>query len=174
MARNILVPIDFSDVAETVLAEAIDLARAFEAKIWLIHVAAPEAAFVGYEFGLLPSRDRVANEVRREHQMLQHHQDSLRAAGLDATAMLVAGSGAEKILEEAQRVEADMIVLGCHGHGALSHLLTGSVCEGVLRHATCPVVIVPRAATIATDDPTHTEADQPTPTGGPSPAAPPG
>ena len=143
MASNILVPVDFSDVTETVLARAADLVRAFGAKMWLIHIAEPEGAFVGYEFGLVPSRDAVAMELHREHQLLQKYQDALRADGLNVTAMLLSGPAADKILEEARRVEADLIVLGSHGHQALHHLLAGSVCQAVLHETSCPVVLVP-------------------------------
>jgi len=50
---------------------------------------------------------------------------------------------ARAILEVSRKQKADMIVMGSHGHGALHHLLTGSVTEGVLKAATCPVLVVP-------------------------------
>ena len=49
----------------------------------------------------------------------------------------------EEILECAKAVKADAIVMGRHGHGAMYNLLVGSVTEGVLKRATCPVVLVP-------------------------------
>lgn len=49
----------------------------------------------------------------------------------------------ERLLAEQGRLAADAIVLGSHGHGALYDLLVGSVAEGVLRRAPCPVVVVP-------------------------------
>ncbi|MEW5940915.1 MAG: universal stress protein [Chloroflexota bacterium] len=67
----------------------------------------------------------------------------MRKAGLDATALVVQGATVETILNEASKLEADMIVVGSHGHGALYQLLVGSVCEGVLRKAACPVLVVP-------------------------------
>ncbi|MBW2274656.1 MAG: universal stress protein, partial [Deltaproteobacteria bacterium] len=51
------------------------------------------------------------------------------------------------ILAEAKRLAADMIVMGSHGHGALYRALLGSVSEGVLHKATCPLTIVPGRAT---------------------------
>jgi nucleotide-binding universal stress UspA family protein len=50
---------------------------------------------------------------------------------------------AEEILNQADALNADLIVMGRHGHGAMYHLLMGSATEGVLRHATRPVLLVP-------------------------------
>jgi len=143
MPENILVPIDFSDVTDAVIAKAAHLAKALSAKIWLIHTAIPEPDFVGYEVGPEYIRDSAARHLREEHQVLGQYQDKLRADGVEVTAMLVPGEAIEKILQEAVSLEADWIVLGSHGHGALYNLLAGSVCQGVLSKATCPVVIVP-------------------------------
>ncbi len=143
MPDNILVPIDFSDVTDAVIAKAAHLAKALGAKVWLIHTAIPEPDFVGYEVGPEYIRDSAARHLREEHQVLGQYQDKLRAEGVEVTAMLVPGEAIEKILQEAVSLEADWIVLGSHGHGALYNLLAGSVCQGVLSKATCPVVIVP-------------------------------
>ena len=143
MSENILAPIDFSDVTDAVVAKAAKLAKALGAKIWLIHAAIPEPDFVGFEVGPEYIRDSAARHLREEHQMLGQYQDKLRAEGVEVTAMLVPGQAVEKILQEAVRLEAGWIVLGSHGHGALYNLLAGSVCQGVLSKAACPVVIVP-------------------------------
>lgn len=143
MANEILVPVDFSDVTDAVLAEAARLGKAFGAKLWLIHVAVTEPDFVGYEIGPVYVRDSAAQQLRHEHQKLQEFQQGLQDDGLDVTAMLVPGEPAEKILDEIRRLEPERVVLGSHGHGALHHLLAGSVCEYILKHAPCPVVVVP-------------------------------
>ena len=143
MSRNILVPIDFSDVTELVLSEACRLARALDAKLWLVHVATVEPTVVGCEVGVIYVRDEVADGLRSQHRKLRQYEVALRDEGLDATAMLVQGKPTQKILEQADRLDADMIVLGSHGHGAMFHLLAGSVCESLMRKASCPVVVVP-------------------------------
>ncbi|MDP6636898.1 MAG: universal stress protein [Phycisphaerae bacterium] len=143
MSQNILAPIDFSDVTDAVIAKAAQLAKAMDAKIWLIHAAVPEPDFVGYEVGPEYIRDSAARHLREEHRTLGEYQEKLRAEGADVTAMLVPGEAVAKILQEADRLKADWIVLGSHGHGALYNLLAGSVCQGVLRKTGCPVVIVP-------------------------------
>jgi nucleotide-binding universal stress UspA family protein len=144
--KNILVPVDYSEITPAVIATAHSLADAFSARLWLIHVAAPDPEFVGYDAGPQSVRDQQASHLRDEHRRLQQEAARLRDAGVDATALLIQGPTVEKILAEAERVAADCIVLGSHGHGAVHRALLGSVSESVLRQAALPVLIVPHAA----------------------------
>ena len=50
---------------------------------------------------------------------------------------------AEEILDQANELNADLIVMGTHGHGAMYNLLVGSVTKGVLKHSTRPVLLMP-------------------------------
>lgn len=141
--RGVLVPIDFSEATDRVVEWATRLAECFGSPLWLLHVAAPNPDFVGYEAGPDVVRDQRAAELREEHRELQTRADALRARGIDATALLVQGPTVEKILSEAERLDADLIVVGSHGRGAFFRALLGSVSEGVLRGARCPVTILP-------------------------------
>jgi len=143
MSINILVPVDFSPVTVAVVRRAGELAKALGAKCWLIHVAAPEPDFVGYDVGPKYIRRVAAQKLRKEHKDLLELCGRLDAAGVDVTGRLLPGDPTSKILAEARELKADWIVIGSHGHGALHHLLTGSVCEGVVKEAACPVVVVP-------------------------------
>ena len=143
MSNNILAPIDFSDVTDAVIAKTAQLAKALDAKVWLIHAAVPEPDFVGYEVGPEYIRDSAARHLRDEHKKLGEYQEKLSQDGVEVTAMLVPGDATEKIIQEAERLEIGWIVLGSHGHGALHNLLAGSVCQGVISKSACPVVIIP-------------------------------
>jgi nucleotide-binding universal stress UspA family protein len=140
--KNIVAAIDLSDVSGRVVEQAAALARAFSAQLWLLHVAAPEPDFVGYGAGPQTQRDAVAHELRDEHRDLQERAEALAASGVDAQALMVQGATVETILAECARLEADVVVLGSHGHGAMRRALMGSVSEGVLHKAACPVLIV--------------------------------
>ena len=143
MSKLILVPVDFSDVTDLVLDEARDLAEAMDAKLVVIHVASATPDFVAYDAGPEYIRDSIAIQLHEKHQKLEPYKDMLNTTGLDVQTMLVPGEPSKKIIDEIQRMKPDLVVMGSHGHGALYHLVTGSVSSSVIQHATCPVVIVP-------------------------------
>ncbi len=141
---KILVPLDFSDAMQGVIDHASLLARSLPAKLWLIHVGSPEPDFVGYhEVGPKAERDRVAAELRGERLRTQQLAEELRSSGLDVTALGPQGATVETILQEAEELDVDLIVLGSHGRGAVYRALLGSVSEGVLHRSDVPVLIVP-------------------------------
>lgn len=141
--NDILVPVDFSESTERVVETAAALAQAFGGVVRLVHVAAPDPDFVGYDAGPPAVRDQVAAELRSEHRALQGLAEGLRARGVEAKALLLRGPTVETILSEAGDADADVIVLGSHGRGRIARALLGSVSEGVLRGASCPVMIIP-------------------------------
>lgn len=140
---EILVCVDFSESTEPVLNRAKELAQATSAKLWILHVADPEPAFVGFDAGPQTVRDAVSDEFHKEHRLVQELAEKMRAAHLEATPLMVQGATAETIIREAAKLGADMIVVGSHGKGALRQLVVGSVSEGVIRKAECPVLVVP-------------------------------
>ncbi len=141
--KRIIAAVDFSSVSDAVVVSARAIARAFGARLYLIHVAAPDPDFVGFEAGPRSVRKTRADELREEHRDLQQWASDLREQGLDAEALLVQGPTVETLVERARHLDADLIVLGSHGHGAVYRALVGSVSEGVLRTGECPVLIVP-------------------------------
>jgi len=141
--KTILVPVDFSDTTPPVLAEAQVLAQALGCDLVLLKVAEPEPDFVGFEPGPVTVRVAVAHDYRAEHVRLDELKAHAAAGGRAVTALHVQGPIVEKILDQATERGARMIVMGSHGHGALYELLVGSITQGVLKGAKCPVVVVP-------------------------------
>lgn len=140
---RLLVPLDLSPATGRVLAATRAVARDTRAAVWLLHVAEPDPAFVGYDAGSEAVRDVIAHEYREEHRQLQDHAQELREFGIDATALTIRGPTAATILREAGRLEVDLIVMATHGRGAVFDLLVGSVSHAVLREARVPVLLVP-------------------------------
>lgn len=140
--QTILAAVDFSDVTDRVLDTTQQLAHALGADVFIVHVAPPEPSFVTYEPGPQSERDFRAKELRQEHRDVQALLERF-GGQVKAEALMVQGPTVAKILEEAERLSADLIVVGSHGHGALYDLLVGSVAEGVMRKTTRPVVVVP-------------------------------
>ena len=88
-------------------------------------------------------RDGRAQQLKDEHRELHRLAEEVRAKGLTVTALLLQGPTIETLVDEVRRLDVDLVVAGCHGRGALSSVVLGSVSTGLLRHAPCPVLIVP-------------------------------
>jgi nucleotide-binding universal stress UspA family protein len=140
---NILAAIDISRATDPVLRTVQRVAKASGAKIWLLHVAEPEPDFIGYGAGPDVVRTQVAREYHDEHKAIQAHAELLRQAGIDATALLIQGPIVETTLKEAERLKAEMLIVGSHGYGAVYDLLVGSISRGILKHSKIPVLVVP-------------------------------
>jgi nucleotide-binding universal stress UspA family protein len=146
---EVLACIDFSDASDAVAREGARVAHTAGNRLHLVHVAAGEPALAGYDKDPMGAhtRDERADELRTEHESLQTLATSLESdpayEGLHVVPLVVMGATTEKILEEAERIDAGLIVVGSHGHGKLHHLLLGSVSHGIVEHSPRPVVVVP-------------------------------
>jgi nucleotide-binding universal stress UspA family protein len=122
------------------------MARAFGAKIWLLHVVpeVPPVASLGEVPFQWPAIDAELPErfPEEQHQM-QTLLFGLKDKGLNAETLLIRGSAVVEILAIAEQYAIDMIIMGSHGHGAWYELVVGTVSEGVLHRAPCPTLIVP-------------------------------
>jgi nucleotide-binding universal stress UspA family protein len=143
--KEILVPIDFSETTASVLDVAERMARAFGSALRLLHVASPDISYAGFDASPREVRDRQAEELREEHRRLIGMAEALGGRGVPAKALLLEGVPDEEIVAQAKAHDVEFIVMGSHGRSALMQALVGSVSEGVIRHAPCPVTVVPRA-----------------------------
>jgi len=150
MPKRILVPLDQSVPAESVVPLVADLARGAGATVRLLHVApVPDA--------LVTTQGRVVVYVDQEVQRLEAQAlDYLRTveAWLDGIPVEVAvrfGDPVEEILREATTFEADLVALTTTGRSALGRAVFGSVAESVFRKAPLPVLLLhPGARGVAT------------------------
>lgn len=139
---DILVGIDFSPGSGLVLVAAAEMAAAFGTRLHVVHAAAPEPSFVGYDRpGGGSDRDRRADELSDEHRLLHEAIESID--GVDVVPLIVMGPTVDVLLDEARKHDAWVIVLGSHGHGRLHDLVMGSTTEAVIRKADRPVLVVP-------------------------------
>lgn len=141
--KNILVTIDFDETEKLLVNKAFELANSFGSKVWLIHVAAPDPDFVGYDVGPQSVRDQRADKLRREHRQIQEYANSLKEKNIDAQALLIQGSTIEMIMEESKKLNIDLIITSHREHGFLYKALLGSVSNQIIKKSKIPVLIVP-------------------------------
>ena len=140
---KILVGIDFSESTEKIAKKTEEIATALSAKIWLLHVAEPEPDCIAFKEGLQSERDFLAKKFHEEHCQIQEIADRFRETGLDTTALLVQGITVKVILNQASKLNVDMIVVGSHGRGMVYQLLVGSVSEELLHKSEYPILVIP-------------------------------
>ncbi len=141
--KTILVPIDFSPATRAVIDTALTLATAPDAELHLLHSVQPPMATTDYGLGMEGLQETLAVAKTNAERQLARHHDEVAARGVAVRTHLAHGPAAPSIAERARAIGADAIVLGSHGHTALYELLVGSTTHAVLKHAACPVVIVP-------------------------------
>jgi nucleotide-binding universal stress UspA family protein len=133
---KILVPTDFSTQARNALDWAQYLARAFGARLILLHVldisgpAEVNCAMAG------------ADPLPLLRQAAQNDMDQLRTLAPDAETVVREASVRPAIVEAALELQCQMIVMGTHGRSGVPHLLLGSVAEYVVRNSSVPVLTV--------------------------------
>jgi nucleotide-binding universal stress UspA family protein len=137
MYDTILVPTDGSAGADAALAEAIDLASAFDATVHSLYVADTSAAQpeTGY-VDIVESFERIGEETTTEAV------DRAQQAGVEAVGAVRTGLPHRAILDYAEEIGADLVVMGTHGRTGLERYLLGSVTEKVVRTADAPVLTI--------------------------------
>jgi nucleotide-binding universal stress UspA family protein len=141
--KNVLVATDFSEPSEAALNYGRELARSFDATLHVLHVADSIYMQYGGEAysGVVPElQQEVEESARKQLDALLDEDD--RTALRAKPVIMTATAKAAAIVDYASENTIDLIVMGTHGRGAISHLLMGSVAERVVRMAACPVLTV--------------------------------
>jgi nucleotide-binding universal stress UspA family protein len=145
--KTILTPVDFSGVTNAVVSEAAALARALHARVVLFAVVQPPTVMAEYAPILENIAEISAAGEKHAVKQLAKLEEQLDAELVPHESSHALGSPIGQIVDQAEKCDADYIVMGSHGHTALYDLLVGSTTHGVLMRAKCPVVIVPSGKT---------------------------
>ena len=143
MLKNIMVAVDFNDSIGELMVYADSLAHKFGSKVWILHVAEPEPDFVGYEPGPQYIRNIKAEEYREEHRNLQEICKNFISEDINAEALLIQGSTVKTVMDEAEKLDIDLLIVGTHKHSFLHNLLQESVSMELIKKVDIPVLTIP-------------------------------
>ena len=141
--KTILVPSDFSSHAAKALETAVELAKVFEAKIVIVHaylVQPPPS--VSMQGGYVIPEGYFEQARDHAHQQVELLASQQKGSGVEVEGKAVEAAASQAILEAAEEIAPDLIVMGTRGQTGLKHVLLGSVAERIVRLADCPVLTV--------------------------------
>jgi len=148
--KRIVAALDFSNATPAVLKTAASLVKAYGSELYLLHVLEPEPTYTAYGFtpDEFPAIHTFQEEARkRALTKLEEMAEDLRKEIGDGTATvkieLAEGSPLQSLIAFMKEVDANMVIVGSHGHGVFVSLLLGSVADGIVRKAIIPTLVVP-------------------------------
>ena len=140
--KKILFAADFSEGSSSSLPYAVDLAKRYGAKLYLVHVIYDIAKTSG---SYVPhvSLDELYKEMEKnaKAELEKCFIEEMRTYK-DVERVVLKGTPYEEISRFAEENKIDLIVIGTHGRKGLDRMLFGSTAEQVVRHAPCPVLTV--------------------------------
>jgi len=152
--EKILVPLDGSEHSLKALEIAIQIAKKFDGKITLIHVYSvtirpvimPEPTTLTPPMipAMTPAEVSKAVEATRKAgaSILTDGEQKVKAEEVQVEKILEEGHTVQEIVKTAKEGKFDLIVIGGRGISKIRELLLGSVTDGVIHHAPCPVLVI--------------------------------
>ena len=145
--RSVIVPLDGSEIAESVLSPVAALAKALELEVILLRVYGLPLATYGGDDYYVPDYLELNDQIKDEADgYLNSRASLLRQEGVAVVStMIIEGSAADAIISLARKTPDSLVAISPYGRSGLQRWVLGSVTEKVVRHCEDPVLIVRRA-----------------------------
>lgn len=145
MYKKILVPLDGSKRAETILPHVEELAQCFDAEIIFLKVVEPVRIVAPID-GYVPDPDTTWQQhkkrIRRSKTYVNSLAGEFREKNISARAIIEDGPVIKKIIEVAFRDNVDLVAMASHGRTGLSQVFYGSVASGILHQIDRPLLLI--------------------------------
>ena len=149
--KRIVAALDFSNATPAVVKTAASLAKSYGSELFLLHVLEPEPTYTAYGFtpDEFPAIHTFQEEARKRAlvKLEELAREVRKKIGEESSATvkveLAEGSPLQSLIAFMKEVDANMVIVGSHGHGVFVSLLLGSVADGIVRKAIIPTLVVP-------------------------------
>ncbi len=157
--KKILAALDFSPISEQIYEQAVSLATVYKAELFLLHVVhSLQDVYIGVSLAnqeyygsmgplYIPDESiiqQLRDQAKEEEQKLDELRQKTAALGIDCHALLLQGEPAKVLVDEAERLNCDLILMGTHGHSLMYKAFLGSTSEEVTCKACRPIMLFPR------------------------------
>jgi nucleotide-binding universal stress UspA family protein len=140
--KSILFPTDFSEGSSQALQYAVDMAKRYGAKLYLLHVIYDIAKAAGWYVPHI-SMDQMYKDIEQGAKKELERFGIEEVGGFkDSERNIVTGVPHEEIINFANKNKIDLIVIGTHGRKGIDRIIFGSTAAQVVRFAPCPVLTV--------------------------------
>ncbi|MBI5648003.1 MAG: universal stress protein [Ignavibacteriae bacterium] len=139
---RILIPIDFSDASKNTLKHGVAFAERFHAEVLLVYVIEPVIFPADFSFGQVAVPSMESEFRMRGEDNLARLLENEVLPRTTGRALVRMGKPFVEINRAAREEQADLIIIGTHGHTGIEHVLFGSTAEKVVRKAPCPVLVL--------------------------------
>lgn len=138
--QRILVPVDFSKTSVNALECALGIAHKVEASVYLVYIYEPPSFMTGYHtLPIAISDEEIVQKARMDLDAIVPRD---LPANIKINSFVRTGKPYVEITKFAEEKNVDLIVISTHGYTGLKHTFLGSTTERVVRHASCPVLVV--------------------------------
>ncbi len=138
---KILVGLEFSENPDEILKRALSVAKKYDAKIYTIHVIEAMQRHSFYYDAYQVWEDFRDRAVKETIEKMQEYITKLEIDFDDIEPIIETGNTVDKILEEADKLDVDLIIIGHHVRkGVIQHLIHNNICEKIVRLSTRPVL----------------------------------
>lgn len=142
--ENILVAINFEKNAERLVEKAYEMALAFEAKIWILHVSEPDPDdYISLEAGPQFLHDKRVAKRQQEAVLVKKLTDGLRSRNVRAESLLIEGPTAKTIVKKTAELNIDLVIAGHQKRNFFYQLFVGNKDQNLLDELSIPVLVVP-------------------------------
>ena len=141
--KKILVPLDFSECSRVGLDYALGVAREFRSSLLLFHCVVPPTYALGAGHTALAGPKLITSQQEFAQDEMENLHRELGKKSVEIEMLVGLGSPVEQINECIRTQGVDLIVTSTHGRTGLKRLFIGSTAEQIVRHAICPVLVVP-------------------------------
>lgn len=142
MYNTVLVPLDGSERAETILPHVQDIARNHKSKIVFLGVLEHPQTIVAPDGIYIPSEQVLEEHHQEMETYLKKHQARFKEMGFQAEVRVRYGRVVDEICHTAKEINADLVALASHGRTGLAQVFYGSVAAGILHRIDRPLLLV--------------------------------
>ena len=141
--KSIVVGVDLNEADEAVIQEAVSLARDTQATLHLVHAFPAETSVMDYVVYVPVDPEKRNAAISDVQEKLESLASELQDKGVQARGRIRFGHPHDEVLEYAEEVQAEVIVVGTQSRNAVSRALLGATADKIVRRSPIPILVVP-------------------------------